>query len=214
MNEALSTIMVPDFPPDKRKIITEEETGSTAELINELAKPETRKELVTFIMGYGRMPETEADELAQIVLERAIRHRASWRKESSVQPWLDAIAKHAIIDRGRNISRKIKKEIPFTENTSDGTVANSGQAAGPLTPEQELIQGGDTARHNDRLQILERGIQMLDPEYRTVIELHLQGKKIREIADILDVPLSTVGSRLHRARKELSKTKGLKNTPI
>jgi len=51
---------------------------------------------------------------------------------------------------------------------------------------------------------LDRAIAGLAPRYREVVALyHVQHKSYAEIAETLDVPLGTVMTWLHRARKEL-----------
>ena len=52
---------------------------------------------------------------------------------------------------------------------------------------------------------LKEAIERLRPEYRTVLLLWgVEGLKYREIAEIEDIPIGTVMSRLHRARSILS----------
>ena len=51
---------------------------------------------------------------------------------------------------------------------------------------------------------IERAIAVLRPEYRTAIVLcHVEGRPYEEIARIMEVPLGTVKTFIHRARKEL-----------
>lgn len=49
-------------------------------------------------------------------------------------------------------------------------------------------------------------IKTLDAEYRTPLEMFLDGYKYKEIAEILQIPLGTVKSRIFFARKKLEKT--------
>ena len=51
---------------------------------------------------------------------------------------------------------------------------------------------------------IERAIARLRPEYRTCILLrHVEGRAYEEIAEILNLPLGTVKTYIHRARNEL-----------
>jgi RNA polymerase sigma-70 factor (ECF subfamily) len=52
--------------------------------------------------------------------------------------------------------------------------------------------------------LIERAIGELRPEYRSCILLrHVEGRPYEEIAEILDLPLGTVKTYIHRARNEL-----------
>ena len=54
---------------------------------------------------------------------------------------------------------------------------------------------------------IERAIGQLRPEYRTAILLrHVEGRPYEEIAEIMNVPLGTVKTYIHRARGELRET--------
>jgi RNA polymerase sigma-70 factor (ECF subfamily) len=68
------------------------------------------------------------------------------------------------------------------------------------SPEASLIASADT-------KLLTRALEELSVEYREAIVLReLEGLSYKEIADLVDVPLGTVMSRLARARKRLQQT--------
>ena len=70
-------------------------------------------------------------------------------------------------------------------------------------PEHEPNPGDATADVATRDQ-LERGFRRLTPEQRAVIVLHFHaGLSLAEIADVIGIPLGTVGSRLHYAKRAL-----------
>ena len=56
---------------------------------------------------------------------------------------------------------------------------------------------------NINLQDIHEAISKLKPEYRVPFMMHFEGFKYDEIADELDLPIGTVKSRIHLARKEL-----------
>jgi RNA polymerase sigma-70 factor (ECF subfamily) len=56
---------------------------------------------------------------------------------------------------------------------------------------------------------IERAIGALRPEYRScIIMRHVEGRAYDEIADVLDLPLGTVKTYIHRARAELRESLG------
>jgi RNA polymerase sigma factor (sigma-70 family) len=70
-------------------------------------------------------------------------------------------------------------------------------------PEHEPTPGDAVADVATRDQ-LERGFRRLTPEQRAVIVLHFHaGLSLAEVADVIGVPLGTVGSRLHYAKRAL-----------
>jgi len=77
-----------------------------------------------------------------------------------------------------------------------------GAQANPATPETELIAKADAAR-------LEAAIAALPMPFRETLVLRdLQGLDYREIAEVTEVPVGTVMSRLARARRRLMETSG------
>jgi RNA polymerase sigma factor (sigma-70 family) len=80
-------------------------------------------------------------------------------------------------------------------NTDDGWVDVPADPAGQ--PEAQFIRAADR-------RLLQEALELLPAEFREALVLReLEGFSYKEIADITDVPLGTVMSRLARARKQL-----------
>ena len=151
-------------------------------------------------MKLARRPE-EAEELVQEVYIRAFRPGTIERfedqsggadSEGSMRSWLFAICHNVFYTR-------IKKE-----GRQPGSVGEFfGEATGQPGPDEpppvfELSQL-DWEHVDGRLK---DAIEALKPGYREVLLLWgVEGLKYREIAAIMEVPIGTVMSRLHRARK-------------
>ena len=81
----------------------------------------------------------------------------------------------------------------------------------PLTPLRILLPSHSSALHHADRDILKSALEALPAEFREALVLReLEGLSYKEIADIADVPIGTVMSRLARARKQLQEHLGPK----
>ncbi|MBN2716519.1 MAG: sigma-70 family RNA polymerase sigma factor [Deltaproteobacteria bacterium] len=110
-----------------------------------------------------------------------------------VRPWLCGIAARVALDFNRLAYRR--REV-LTDRVEEETVASHPEAA--------------LDRKNAQRQLL-AALSSLDMERRSVFVLHdLEGRNMREIAEFLDVPQSTLYSRLNMARQQLNTLLGRK----
>lgn len=141
-----------------------------------------------------RSPE-RADELVQNVYLRALKSE-TWKdfeeRGGGMRAWLFTIAHNAFYS---DLKKEGRRPTPVGEFYEESN--------GELTP-------GDAAPAWDRASfdwdqvddVLKKAIEELKPEFREILLLWgVEGLKYREIAEILEVPIGTVMSRLHRARK-------------
>src|SRR5262245_41283776 len=117
-----------------------------------------------------------------------------------VRPWLYTIATHQAIDALRRNGRHQAVSLEqYREEPSEGDVRNlletlESRGPGPL----ELASG------EERRERVRASVDGLPDFLRQVLVLaYYQGLKYREIADILDIPVGTVKSRLHAALVKL-----------
>ena len=119
-----------------------------------------------------------ADDVAQETMERALGQLDRFDDARPLGPWVKQIAVNRAIDELRRDRRLVRVEEPREE--------------GPLWQED----APDLA--------LAQAVAALEPEKRLVVVLHYWlDYAVREIADMLDLPIGTVTSRLTRARNEL-----------
>jgi len=129
---------------------------------------------------------TEADDLVQDCLERAI-GRWSQRKEASdARSWLFSILHNLAISRWRRLSRR-GREVSLDE-------LNEADLAERATQQ-------DSVNQSDIL----RSLAALPQEYRSVLLLvGVEDLSYAQAAKVLDVPIGTVMSRLSRGRARLA----------
>ena len=124
----------------------------------------------------------DADDLVQVVLERALTRAAQWRPDAALDKWVFAIARNAWRDelRARGRSQRL-----FADEEAGALAADAASA-----PAQRLA--------------LAEALAALPPDHREVVALVLvEGLSYSATADLLGVPVGTVTSRLARARATL-----------
>lgn len=140
-----------------------------------------------------------AEDLAQETFVKALNAIGSYRPEYKFSSWMFKIANNTAIDylRRRDLDTLSLDGAPHatTQEDIEATalqVRDRGQS--PLA-ELEARELGTA---------IERAIGRLRPEYRACILLrHVEGMAYEEIAELLDLPLGTVKTYIHRARHEL-----------
>ncbi len=128
---------------------------------------------------------SDADDLVQISIERALLRYEQWRPDAKFESWLFGIMRNAWIDEVRARGRR-------------------GQV---LAPEEAGLDVGDNASEA-QLQLLSvhKAMATLPDEQRLAVALVLiEGLSYQEAAAALEVPIGTLTSRLARGREALQK---------
>ena len=137
----------------------------------------------------------EALDVVQDAFIKAFDRLKDFRGESRFVHWLFRIVVNTAIDAGR-----YKPPPPVLYDESRG---EEGITRGDPRPDADPARA---AEHQELLEAYQQALAQLSPEHRAAFALHaVQGLPYKEIAEVLDVPLGTVMSRLHYARKHLQK---------
>jgi RNA polymerase sigma-70 factor (ECF subfamily) len=130
----------------------------------------------------------EAQDVAQEVFIRAHRGLADFRGDARLSTWLYTIASRLCLNRLAGSERRL---------------ARPGDEALARVP--DVRPGPDQTLEREELEeALHRAIAELPEERRIVVVLRdVEGLAYEEIADVLELPVGTVRSRLHRARVDL-----------
>lgn len=158
-----------------------------------------------FSLIYRMVRDRElSEDLAQETFVKVLNALDSYRPEFKFSSWIFKIANNAAIDHLR------RRQLDTL------SLEGSPEATSPDRVEATALQLADRAETPlDELEArelgsaIERAIGRLRPEYRSCIILrHIEGRPYDEIAEILDLPLGTVKTYIHRARSELKDVLG------
>jgi RNA polymerase sigma-70 factor (ECF subfamily) len=140
----------------------------------------------------------DAEDALQDTFLRAYLALPSFEGRSSLSSWLTRIAINSALMTLRK--RRSRPEIPLEQPLGLGEESASFDVRDDaLNPEQLCDQ-------NQRCERIQRAIRRLDPVLRTTMVVRISKEKsVSEVARELDVSLASAKSRLHRARKRLTR---------
>lgn len=147
---------------------------------------------------------TVAEDLVQNTLLRAMRAYPELRDESSVKSWLFAIATNGWRDLCRVRSRSVPTvSLDGSDADDDFSLFAVIAIEDPFPYSDELHLDFLRLFHDEDVQAV---FARINPVYRAPLILTtIHGFSCKEAAAILDVPLGTLLSRLHRSRKKLER---------
>ncbi len=139
--------------------------------------------------------EDDAKDLVQDTYLKAFRFIQSFQQGTNAKAWLFRILKNSFINDFRKKSKQPAK-VDYQEVES---YYNSDDVDRAITTDLRVDAVQDMLGDE-----ISNALNSLDVDFRTVIILcDLEGFKYDEMAKILDIPIGTVRSRLHRARNLL-----------
>ena len=137
----------------------------------------------------------DAEEVAQDVFRTVFEKIDHFRGDSSFSTWLHRVAVNAALMRRRK--SKADRSVPLDD------VMPSFDERGHLAVDiaDWSQQAGDPVLAREAGEVIEAAVEKLDEMYRTVFALRdVQGFSTEETAEILELSVPAVKSRLHRAR--------------
>ncbi len=184
-----------------QQVVERASTGSEAayrELVRRYQRP-------VFSLIYRMVRDRElAEDLTQETFVKVLNAIDRYRPEYKFSSWIFKIANNAAIDhlRRRELDTLSLDGGPDAM-TPDRVQATSLQLGDGAESQLEELEARELGTQ------IERAIGALRPEYRAcIIMRHVEGRAYDEIADVLDLPLGTVKTYIHRARAELRESLG------
>jgi RNA polymerase sigma-70 factor, ECF subfamily len=153
---------------------------------------ELRAPVCRYIISLGLSPH-DADEVAQETFLRLHRHLAERgaRVEDNLRGWIFRVAQNLAHDQRR-------RAVPRAADSLEGSTEAHHAVDTRAGPEQLLLQ-------DERLARLHAAMQALPPRQQQCLRLRAEGLRYREIAEILDIGVSTVAESIHQALARLGK---------
>ena len=173
------------------EIIVERALSGDADAFGELVR---RWERRIFALAYGMLGrEEDARDATQETFLAAFRNLRAFRGEAKVSSWLHRIAVNQCISRQRQA--RVRGEAAL----EDEEERDSARFAIPVNYSPSRVVEG-----KQETVAVRQAINSLPIELRQVVIMkEFEELTFREIADVLDLPLSTVKSRLYTAMKQL-----------
>ncbi len=143
-----------------------------------------------FAMSLSR-DAADGDDLCQAAVERALKSRDQWQPGTRLDSWMFRIMRNLWIDEVRTRSRR---DQTFAPEEAGAMVGDDGDRRIEMAVE---------------ISDVGRAMERLPAEQREAIALVLvEGFAYREAAEILDIPMGTLTSRLVRGREALMRELG------
>jgi RNA polymerase sigma-70 factor (ECF subfamily) len=144
--------------------------------------------------------EAEAEDLVQETYIRAFRFRQQFTPGTNLKAWLFRILTNTFINQYRR--KAARPETTELDDVEESILYRHMRDVSPGSaspnPEAEVID-------NTLSSEVKEALEALPEKFRTTLLLDVEGFSYKEIAEMLDIPIGTVMSRLHRGRKFLQK---------
>ncbi|MCM3702795.1 RNA polymerase sigma factor SigW [Paenibacillus macerans] len=151
-----------------------------------------------FHLGYRMLSNRhEAEDVVQETFLRVYKNWSRYDDKQKFSTWIYRIATNLCIDRLRK--RKPNYYLDAEMNDQEGMDGYTLIPGDDKTPETEYLL-------SETQQTIHQAIAGLPAKYKSVIVLrYLQEMSLQEISDVLDMPVTTVKTRVHRGREFLRK---------
>ncbi|QAY67906.1 RNA polymerase sigma factor SigW [Paenibacillus protaetiae] len=151
-----------------------------------------------FHMAYRMLNNRqEAEDVVQDTFLRVYKNLDKYDEGLKFSTWIYRIATNLCIDRLRK--RKPSYSLDAESSEHEGLDGYSMIPSDNRTPESEVLL-------TETQKIVHQAIESLPPKYKTIMMLrYIQDMSLQEIGEVLDMPVTTIKTRVHRGREFLRK---------
>jgi RNA polymerase sigma-70 factor (ECF subfamily) len=144
--------------------------------------------------------EAEAEDLVQETYIKAFRHRDQFTPGTNLKAWLFRILTNTFINQYRR--KAARPDTTELDDVEESILYRHMRDVNPgsASPDPEAVLIDNTVSSE-----VKEALEALPEKFRTTVLLDVEGFSYKEIAQMLDIPIGTVMSRLHRGRKFLQK---------
>jgi RNA polymerase sigma-70 factor (ECF subfamily) len=180
--------------------LVEQAVNENSEAFGEIVKRWERK---IFALCFGMLArEDEARDAAQETFVSAYKSLKNFRGDAKVSSWLHRIAVNQCLTVKRRAKTRSESFLDDENNTEEKVFVAPSRLSPLRTTEQ-----------NERLKIIRQAVASLPVDLRQIVVMkEFEEMTFQEISDALDLPLSTIKSRLYTALKQLRMK--LERTPV
>lgn len=136
---------------------------------------------------------SDAGDLAQEAFLKALKNISSYDPNKPFQPWLNRILHNLYIDGIRHYEKRhvVSMDAPSPADDAAWEEILPERRPGPV----------DELHQSELEEVIQKALGRLELEYRTAVILSdMEGLSYEEISRIMDCPIGTVRSRIHRGR--------------
>ncbi len=171
--------------------LVEQAVNENSEAFGEIVKRWERK---IFALCFGMLArEDEARDAAQETFISAYKNLKNFRGDAKVSSWLHRIAVNQCLTVKRRAKTRSESFLDDETNQEEKVFVTPSRLSPSRTTEQ-----------NERLKIIRQAVGSLPADLRQVVVMkEFEEMTFQEISDALDLPLSTIKSRLYTALKQL-----------
>ena len=153
-------------------------------------------QLYSAALRMTRNPQ-DAEDLVQETYLKAYKNFGSFTPGTNLKAWLYRIMTNTYINSYRKKQRRPLETSADEVTDNQLYTSSSHDSTGLESAEVEALKAMPNSRISEALNAL-------NEDYRMVVYYaDVEGMAYKEIADVMDIPIGTVMSRLHRGRKQL-----------
>lgn len=142
--------------------------------------------------------KADAEDLVQDLLIKLYPRKDELEKVTQLRPWLVRVLYRMFVDNERKQKRSPLRLVKKNHDADADSGDPVDQIAGAEADPEQYTRARNLSEH------IERALNQLGKNHRAIITLHdIEGYALTELETLLEVPVGTLKSRLHRARAKL-----------